>query len=89
MNTAANAHRLIGLVGCAATKLPHAAPARELYTSANRSKGDGDLATWLPPARSYWCTYTAEIVAVKASYGLWMTPAEHSKASEILKECTK
>lgn len=57
--------------------------------SANRSKGDSDLATWLPPARSYWCTYTAEIVAVKASYGLWMTPAEHSKASEILKECTK
>lgn len=33
MNTAANAPRLIGLVGCAATKLPHAAPARELYTS--------------------------------------------------------
>lgn len=57
--------------------------------SANRSKGDSDLATWLPPARSYWCTYTAEIVAVKASYGLWMTPAEHSKASDILKECTK
>jgi hypothetical protein len=57
--------------------------------SANRSKGDSDLATWLPPARSYWCTYAAEIVAVKASYGLWMTPAEHGKASEILKECTK
>lgn len=57
--------------------------------SANRSKGDSDLATWLPPARSYWCTYTAEIVAVKTSYGLWMTTAEHGKASEILKECTK
>lgn len=57
--------------------------------SANRSKGDSDLATWLPPARSHWCTYTAEIVTVKASYGLWMTPAEHQRATEILTDCTK
>jgi hypothetical protein len=56
---------------------------------ANRQKGDSDLATWLPPNRAHWCAYAAEIVAVKASYGLWMTPAEHGKASEILKECTK
>jgi hypothetical protein len=57
--------------------------------SANRSKGDSDLATWLPPNRAHWCTYTAEIVTVKASYGLWMTPAEHDRAREILTDCTR
>lgn len=56
---------------------------------ANRSKGDGDLATWLPPNRAYWCTYTARIVHVKATYGLWMTPAEHQRAAQILTDCTR
>lgn len=56
--------------------------------SANRSKGDGDLATWLPSNRGYWCTYAAGIVQVKASYGLWMTPAEHDRAGQILTNCT-
>jgi Protein of unknown function (DUF1524) len=56
--------------------------------SANRSKGDGDLATWLPPNRAHWCTYAAEIVTVKARYGLWMTPAEHERARQILTDCT-
>lgn len=56
--------------------------------SANRSKGDSDLATWLPPNRAHWCTYTAEIVHVNASYGLWMTPAEHERAEQILTDCT-
>ena len=56
--------------------------------SANRSKGDGDLATWLPSNRAYWCTYAAGIVQVKASYGLWMTPAEHDRAGQILTNCT-
>lgn len=55
---------------------------------ANRAKGDGDLATWLPPNRAHWCTYAAEIVKVKASYGLWMTPAEHQRAEQILTDCT-
>jgi hypothetical protein len=44
--------------------------------SANRQKGDGDAATWLPN-RGYRCAYVARQVAVKASYGLWVTPAEH------------
>jgi hypothetical protein len=38
------------------------------------SKGDVDAATWLPPNRSYRCAYVARQVAVKVSYGLWMTP---------------
>lgn len=55
--------------------------------SANRSKGDGDLATWLPPNRAHWCAYVAGIVHVKADYGLWMTQAEHDRAGEILADC--
>ena len=56
--------------------------------SANRSKGDSDMATWLPPARDNWCHYAAGIVAVKANYGLWMTTAEHDRARQILTDCT-
>ena len=55
--------------------------------SANQSKGDSDLATWLPANRGYWCAYAAGIVQVKASYGLWMTPAEHERARQILTDC--
>jgi Protein of unknown function (DUF1524) len=36
-------------------------------SAANRSKGDGDAATWLPPNKAYRCTYVARQVAVKAS----------------------
>ena len=44
--------------------------------SANRQKGDGDAATWLPPYKSFRCAYVARQIAVKAKYGLWVTPAE-------------
>ncbi|MGX5718045.1 HNH endonuclease family protein [Arthrobacter sp. MAHUQ-56] len=66
-------------------------PANLAATSAsvNRSKGDADLATWLPPARPHWCAYASGIVTVKANHGVWMTPAEHQRATEILIDCTK
>nr|WP_277869140.1 HNH endonuclease family protein [Nocardioides houyundeii] len=41
--------------------------------SANRSKGDGDAATWLPAYKPFRCEYVARQVAVKAKYGLWVT----------------
>jgi Protein of unknown function (DUF1524) len=53
----------------------------------NRAKGSADLATWLPPNKSFRCTYAARIVAVKAEYGLWMTRAEHDTARRILSAC--
>ena len=34
---------------------------------ANRSKGDGDTAIWLPPYKPFLCTYVARQIAVKAS----------------------
>lgn len=55
---------------------------------ANRAKGSADLATWLPPNRAYWCEYAARTVVVKAKYGVWMTPAEHRRAEQILTGCS-
>ncbi|PTT58904.1 deoxyribonuclease [Arthrobacter sp. HMWF013] len=54
---------------------------------SNSSKGDSDLASWLPKNRGHWCTYVSEIVHVKATYGVWMTEAEHARAREILAGC--
>lgn len=55
--------------------------------SINQQKGDGDAATWLPPNRSYRCTYVSLIVDVKAAYGLWVTQAEHDALARILTNC--
>ncbi|MPY62060.1 HNH endonuclease family protein [Streptomyces spongiae] len=53
----------------------------------NRSKGDGDAATWLPPKKSYRCTYVARQVAVKMKYGLWVTEAEKAAMERVLSGC--
>ena len=53
----------------------------------NMQKGDGDAATWLPPARGYRCAYVARQVAVKATYGLWVTRAEHDAMAAVLGTC--
>jgi hypothetical protein len=55
--------------------------------SANRQKGDGDAATWLPANRGYRCAYVARQVAVKAAYGLWVTQAEHDAIARVLETC--
>jgi hypothetical protein len=53
----------------------------------NQAKGDGDAATWLPPARGFRCTYVARQVAVKAKYSLWVTPPERDAIARVLSEC--
>nr|WP_238423047.1 DUF1524 domain-containing protein [Gordonia sp. 'Campus'] len=53
----------------------------------NQAKGDGDAATWLPPNRSYRCTYVARQVEVKAAYKLWVTQAEKDAITRILGDC--
>ena len=57
--------------------------------SLNEQKGDGDAATWLPPLKSYRCSYVARQVAVKKKYGLWVTPAEKEAIVRILTTCPK
>lgn len=53
----------------------------------NQAKGAGDAATWLPPARSYWCDYATRIVQVKDRYDIWVTRAEYEQLNQILLTC--
>lgn len=53
----------------------------------NRSKGDEDAATWLPPNRAFRCEYVARQTAVKAKYSLWVTQVEHDAITGILENC--
>jgi Excalibur calcium-binding domain/Protein of unknown function (DUF1524) len=56
-------------------------------SSTNRSKGDGDAATWLPPNKAFRCTYVARQVAVKGKYGVWVTSAERDAMTRVLRTC--
>jgi hypothetical protein len=55
--------------------------------SANRQKGDGDAATWLPPNKAYRCAYVARQVAVKAKFELSVTTAERDAIARVLSAC--
>jgi hypothetical protein len=57
----------------------------DLHT--NRSKGDGDAATWLPPYRPFRCAYVARQIAVKQKYRLWVTPPERAAMERVLGSC--
>jgi Protein of unknown function (DUF1524) len=64
-------------------------PANLLAVSAslNRSKGDGDAATWLPPRPDSRCPYVATQIQVKHKYGLWVTAAERDAMARVLSNC--
>ena len=55
----------------------------------NSQKGDGDTATWLPPLKSFRCSYVAQQIAVKAKYSLWVTAPEKEAMARILTACPK
>ena len=54
---------------------------------ANSQKGASDAATWLPPLKSFRCEYVSRQVSVKATYGLWVAPAEFATMTSILSDC--
>lgn len=54
---------------------------------SNAQKRDGDTATWLPAAKPFRCTYVSHQVSVKATYGLWVTQAEHAAMARVLSDC--
>lgn len=56
-------------------------------SSANRQKGDGDAATWVPPDKGYRCSYVARQIGVKAKFGLTITPAEKEAMQRVLQAC--
>ncbi len=53
----------------------------------NSKKSDGDAATWLPSNKSFRCDYVARQIAAKSTYHLWVTEAEKSAMSGVLKSC--
>ncbi len=53
----------------------------------NQEKGSGDAATWLPPNTAYRCAYVARQIAVKQTYGLWVTAAERDAMARVLATC--
>lgn len=55
--------------------------------SANRQKGDGDAATWLPSNREFRCAYVARQVTVKQKYALWVTRPEAAAIERVLATC--
>ena len=56
-------------------------------SAANRQKGDADTASWLPSNKAYRCPYVARQVAVKKTYGLWVTAAEKDAMVRVLSAC--
>jgi hypothetical protein len=54
---------------------------------ANRQKGDGDAATWLPANKSFRCAYVARQVAVKTKYALSVTDPEKTAMEGVLTTC--
>ena len=60
---------------------------RAVDASTNRSKGDGDTATWLPPNKAYRCAYVANQVAVKKKYELWVSADEKAAMKKVLSGC--
>ena len=50
----------------------------------NVSKSDKDPSNWMPPLRSYWCTYLGNWISVKARWGLSMDQSEFGRISNLL-----
>jgi len=53
----------------------------------NGSKSDSDASQWLPPNRAYHCAYVSRQVAVKVKYTLWVTTAEKTAMTKVLRTC--
>ena len=50
----------------------------------NMSKSDKDPSNWMPPLRSYWCTYLGDWISVKARWGLSMDQSEFGRIGNLL-----
>lgn len=55
--------------------------------TTNRAKGDQGPEAWRPPQAGYWCTYARSWIAVKYTFKLSVTQAEHDALLDMLKRC--
>lgn len=53
----------------------------------NSSKGDSTADEWVPPDRTYGCSYATVVITVKDRYDLTVTPAEAVALEELLATC--
>ena len=60
-----------------------------VWGPANSQKSDSDAASWLPPNKSFRCSFVARQIAVKVKYELWVTQAEHDTMARVLASCPK
>ncbi|GAB2990683.1 hypothetical protein GCM10023080_065530 [Streptomyces pseudoechinosporeus] len=58
-----------------------------VIAKSNRSKGDKDPATWLPPAGAAQCTYAADWTATKLRWGLTADKAELTALNKLATNC--
>jgi hypothetical protein len=56
--------------------------------SSNRSKGDKDPASWLPPRTSYHCEYIYKWVSIKIRWSLSVDSKELSRIKGIASNCS-
>jgi len=55
--------------------------------SANQAKSDSGPNDWLPPNKSYWCSYRKKWQHIKTKYGLRYSDAERLTLSELATQC--
>ena len=55
--------------------------------STNRSKGDQDVAEWLPPTSSVHCLYATDWVSTKLRWKLTVDTAEHATLVKVARRC--
>ena len=60
---------------------------RAVSAASNRSKSDSDPAQWLPPLRSFRCTYATDWVAIKVRWRLSVDALERAALRRILAAC--
>lgn len=61
---------------------------RAVTDRVNQQKGDKDPSNWMPPLKSFWCTYLADWVAIKVRWNLSMDQSEFGYIrNEIRRSC--
>lgn len=53
----------------------------------NQAKSGSDASKWLPPNKSYQCTYVARQIDIKAKYKLTLSSAEKDIMNKVLSGC--
>lgn len=70
-----------------ANDLGYSGTLRAVSATSNRSKGDADPASWMPPRAIHRCKYIGTWIAVKYRWHLTIDPAERAVLARYVKQC--